>query len=147
MSPTRIILTKVGLDGHDRGVRILARALREAGIEVIYLGPWAEIPEVVSAAVQEDADVVGVSSLAYDHLLVPDLMRELRAAGFEGEVLVGGTIQGEDIPMLEEAGVGRIFHPGEPLAEIVDYIRACGERDRTGGRAAPTEGRTDDQRR
>jgi len=125
-SPIRVVLTKIGLDGHDRGVRVLARALREAGMEVVYLGPWAEIPEVVSAAVQEDADVVGVSSLAYDHLLVPDLMRELRGAGYEGTVLVGGTIQNEDIPVLEEAGVARIFHPGEPLAEVVEFVRASG---------------------
>jgi methylmalonyl-CoA mutase C-terminal domain/subunit len=131
-SPARVVLTKIGLDGHDRGVRVLARALREAGMEVVYLGPWAEIPEVVSAAVQEDADVVGVSSLAYDHLLVPDLMRDLREAGFEGKVLVGGTIQGEDIPALETSGVARIFHPGEPLTDIVDYIRACADGRRGG---------------
>ena len=129
-SPVRVVLTKIGLDGHDRGVRVLARALREAGMEVVYLGPWAEIPEVVSAAVQEDADVVGVSSLAYDHLLVPDLMRDLRQAGYDGTVLVGGTIQNEDIPVLEEAGVARVFHPGEPLADIVAFVRESGERRR-----------------
>jgi methylmalonyl-CoA mutase C-terminal domain/subunit len=122
------VLAKIGLDGHDRGVRVLARALREAGMEIVYLGPWAEIPEVVSAAVQEDADVVGVSSLAYDHLLVPDLTRELREAGFTGTVVVGGTIQGEDIDLLETAGVARVFHPGEPLADIVEFFRACARR-------------------
>jgi methylmalonyl-CoA mutase, C-terminal domain len=126
------VLTKIGLDGHDRGVRVLARALREAGMEVIYLGPWAEIPEVVAAAVQEDAEIVGISSLAYDHLLVPDLMRDLRAAGYEGEVLVGGTIQSEDMPTLDSAGVGRVFHPGEPLSEIVEYIGACRARREEG---------------
>jgi methylmalonyl-CoA mutase C-terminal domain/subunit len=129
-SPARVLLAKIGLDGHDRGVRILARGLREAGMEVIYLGPWATIPEVVSAAVQEDVDVVGISSLAYDHLLVPDLMEQLRAAGFPGEVLVGGTIQGPDIASLEQAGVARVFHPGEPLEEIVAFIEGSGERTR-----------------
>jgi methylmalonyl-CoA mutase C-terminal domain/subunit len=127
-SPIRVLLTKIGLDGHDRGVRILARGLREAGMEVVYLGPWAEIPEVVSAAVQEDVAVVGVSSLAYDHLLVPDLMEQLRAAGFAGEVLVGGTIQGPDIAALEQAGVARVFHPGEPLEEVVAFVEGCAAR-------------------
>ncbi len=97
--------------------------MREAGMEVIYLGPWAESPEVVAAAIQENADVVGISSLAYDHLLVPSLVHELREAGFEGEVLVGGTIQAADVPALVEAGVARVFHPGEPLEEVTDYIR------------------------
>jgi methylmalonyl-CoA mutase C-terminal domain/subunit len=122
------VLAKIGLDGHDRGVRVLARALREAGMEIVYLGPWAEIAEVVSAAVQEDADVVGVSSLAYDHLLVPDLMRALDEAGFDGTVVVGGTIQSEDIELLERSGVARVFHPGEPLADIVEFIQGCGRR-------------------
>jgi methylmalonyl-CoA mutase C-terminal domain/subunit len=122
-SPERVVLAKIGLDGHDRGVRVLVHAMREAGMEVIYLGPWAEIAEVVAAAIQEDADVVGVSSLAYDHLLVPKLVRELRESGFDGDVLVGGTIQAADIPALEEAGVARVFHPGEPLGEITDSIR------------------------
>jgi len=122
-SPERVILAKIGLDGHDRGVRVLAHAMREAGMEVIYLGPWAELDEVVTAAIQEDADVVGVSSLAYDHLLVPQLVRELRAAGFEGDVLVGGTIQSADIPTLADAGVARVFHPGDSLSEITDFVR------------------------
>jgi len=125
MSPApKVILAKIGLDGHDRGVRVLARALRDAGMEVVYLGPWAEIQEVVQAAVQEDAQIVGVSSLAYDHLIVPDLMEQLRAAGWDGQVLVGGVVQAQDIPALEEAGVHRIFHPGEPLDEVVEAVAA-----------------------
>ena len=107
---------------------MLARALRDAGMEIVDLGPWADIPEVVSAAVQEDADVVGVSSLAYDHLLVPDLVAALRAAGFDGTVVVGGTVQEDDIELLETAGVARVFHPGEPLAAIVEFIRGCSRR-------------------
>jgi len=97
-------------------------------MEIIYLGPWAEIAEVVSAAVQEDVDVVGVSSLAYDHLLVPDLVAALRTAGFDGAVVVGGTIQDADIELLEAAGVARVFHPGESLDGIVDFIRGCTRR-------------------
>src|SRR5262249_46304729 len=84
---------------------------------------WADIPAVVAAAIQEDVDLVGVSSLAYDHLLVPQLIGELRTAGFEGDVLVGGTIQSADIPALTEAGVGRVFHPGDSLGEITSYVR------------------------
>jgi len=119
----KVVLAKIGLDGHDRGVRILARALRDAGMEVVYLGPWAPIEEVVQAAVQEDAQIVGVSSLAYDHLIVPDMMEQLGAAGWDGRVLVGGVVQAQDIPELEAAGVARVFHPGEALEEVVAAVR------------------------
>jgi methylmalonyl-CoA mutase C-terminal domain/subunit len=119
---SKVILAKIGLDGHDRGVRVLARALRDAGMEVVYLGPWASIEEVVQAAVQEDAQVVGVSSLAYDHLIVPDLLTQLGAAGWDGRVLVGGVVQAQDLPALEAAGVARVFHPGEPLDEVVAAV-------------------------
>jgi methylmalonyl-CoA mutase C-terminal domain/subunit len=81
------------------------------------------VHDVAAVAVQEDADVVGISSLAYDHLLVPDLMAALRAGEWEGVVVVGGIVQAADIPMLKQAGVARIFHPGEPLGEIVEFIR------------------------
>jgi methylmalonyl-CoA mutase C-terminal domain/subunit len=123
--PVRALLAKIGLDGHDRGVRVVARALRDAGMEVIYVGPWASVQHVAAVAVQEDADVVGISSLAYDHLLVPDLMAALRAQEWDGVVVVGGIIQAADIPILEAAGVARIFHPGEPLGEIVKFVRGA----------------------
>lgn len=97
-------------------------------MEVIYLGPWAEIDAVVAAAIQEDVDTVGISSLAYDHLIVPSLVEALRAAGFEGDVLVGGTVQAVDIPALETAGVARVFHPGEPLDDVVEHVRASARR-------------------
>jgi methylmalonyl-CoA mutase C-terminal domain/subunit len=134
-SPERVVLAKIGLDGHDRGVRVLARALRDAGMEIVYIGPWASTAEVVATAVQEDADLVGISSLAYDHLLVPDLVRELRAAGFEGAVVVGGTIQSADIAALEAVGVARVFHPGEPLDEVIAALRVVA-RSREAARAA-----------
>jgi methylmalonyl-CoA mutase, C-terminal domain len=130
------VLTKIGLDGHDRGVRVLARALRDAGMEVIYIGPWASPAEVVATAVQEDADLVGISSLAYDHLLVPDLVRDLRSAGYGGGVVVGGTIQSADVPALEAAGVARVFHPGEPLDEVIAALRDVAARAREAARAA-----------
>ena len=91
---------------------------------MIYLGPWAQIDAVAVAAVQEDVDVIGVSSLAYDHLLVPELIEKLRGLGWDGPVLVGGVVQDADVPMLEAAGVARIFHPGEPLREMIQYLKA-----------------------
>lgn len=124
----RILLAKIGLDGHDRGVRIIARALRDAGVEVIYVGPWAALETVVAAAVQEDVEVVGISSLAYDHLLVPDLAKALRAAGWDGPLVVGGIVQEDDVPLLEEAGVAGIFPPGQPLDEVVAAICALADR-------------------
>lgn len=121
----RVLLTKIGLDGHDRGLRIVATGLRDASMEVIFLGPWAALDEVVSAAVQEDVDVVGVSSLAYDHVLVPELIQKLRAAGWDGPVLLGGIVQDVDVPALLAAGVAGIFHPGARVAEIADFIRSA----------------------
>jgi methylmalonyl-CoA mutase C-terminal domain/subunit len=120
-----VLLAKIGLDGHDRGVRVVARALRDAGMEVIYVGPWASVQDVAAVAVQEDAEVVGISSLAYDHLLVPELMAALRAQDWDGAVVVGGIVQAADIPVLESAGVARIFHPGEPLDQIVAFVRSA----------------------
>lgn len=112
------------MDGHDRGARVVAGALREAGMEVIYTGPWQTVEQVTKSALQEDVDVIGISSLSYDHVLVPGLMESLRRQG-AGEVLVivGGIIPDDDVKMLEEAGVARIFHPGSRLEEIAEFIR------------------------
>ena len=117
-----MVLAKIGLDGHDRGARVVGRALRDSGVEVIYLGPWAEIEEVVRAAVDEDVDVVGVSSLAYDHLLVPRLSAALREAGWDGSIVVGGIVPDEDGELLTETGVEAVFRPGDLLSDIVDAI-------------------------
>ena len=109
----KVLVTKIGLDGHDRGSRIVAAHLRDAGMEVIYTPPWQEIPVVVKLAIEEDVDVIGISSLATDHLIVPRLMDALRAAGLtDVAVIVGGIVPDEDEDMLLAAGVARVFHPG-----------------------------------
>lgn len=129
--PPRVLLTKIGLDGHDRGSRIVASFLRDAGMEVIYTGPWQQIPAVVSMALEEDVDVIGVSSLASDHLLVPKLMEALREAGLDHVgVAVGGTIPEEDDSWLREAGVRLIVRPGAPSEEIVRGIASLADRAR-----------------
>jgi len=123
--PPKVIVTKIGFDGHDRGSRVVAAYLRDAGVEVVYTPPWQEIAAVVKLATEEDADVIGVSSLATDHLLVPKLMAALRAAGLDDvRVIVGGIVPPKDERMLLDAGVARVFHPGVALGEIADAVRA-----------------------
>jgi len=120
----KVLVTKIGFDGHDRGSRIVAAALRDAGMEVIYTAPWQEINAVVKLATEEDVDVIGISSLATDHLIVPKLMDALREAGLgDTAVIVGGIVPDEDEQMLLDAGVARVFHPGSPLAAIAEYVR------------------------
>ena len=121
--PPKVPVTKIGLDGHDRGSRIIAAYLRDAGMEVVYPGPWQEIPAVVELAIQEDLDVIGVSSLATDHLMLPKLMAALRDAGLAHiKVVVGGIVPDEDEASLLAAGISKIFHPGSPREEIVAEI-------------------------
>lgn len=120
----KVLVTKIGFDGHDRGSRIVAAALRDAGMEVIYTPPWQEIATVVKLATEEDVDVIGISSLATDHLIVPKLMVALREAGLgDIAVIVGGIVPDDDEQMLLDAGVARVFHPGTPLSAITDYVR------------------------
>lgn len=122
--PPKVIVTKIGFDGHDRGSRVVAAALRDAGMEVIYTPPWQEIPTVVKLATEEDADVIGISSLATDHLIVPRLMHALRDAGLpDVRVIVGGIVPHADEQALLDAGVSRVFHPGASLDEIADCVR------------------------
>lgn len=122
--PPRVLVTKIGFDGHDRGSRVVAAALRDAGMEVIYTPPWQEIRTVVKLATEEDVDVVGISSLATDHLLVPELMEALRGAGLDDvQVVVGGIVPDEDEARLLAAGVAAVFHPGASLDAIVTRIR------------------------
>ena len=129
--PLKVLIAKPGLDGHDRGAKVIARALRDAGMEVIYTGLRQTPEQIVAAAVQEDADAVGLSILSGAHMtLVPrviELLREQDAGDIV--VTVGGTIPAQDIPELKELGVAEVFTPGAPTQDIVDYINgAVGER-------------------
>jgi methylmalonyl-CoA mutase, C-terminal domain len=123
--PARVLVTKIGLDGHDRGSRIVAAYLRDAGMEVIYTPPWQSIAAIVKLAMEEDVDVIGISSLATDHLIVPKLMDALRAAelGHIG-LLVGGIVPEDERPALIAAGVSAIFGPGSSRDEIVEQVAA-----------------------
>lgn len=123
--PIRVVLAKIGLDGHDRGIQVVARALRDAGMEVIYTGLWQTAADVVRAVEDEDADVLGVSILSGAHLtLVPTLVESLRGRGLDRvQLIVGGIIPEADIPKLEALGVARVFTPGAPLPEIAEFIR------------------------
>ena len=119
----KVLVTKIGLDGHDRGSRLVAAHLRDAGMEVVYTPPWQEIATVVKLAQEEDVDVIGVSSLATDHLLVPRLMTALREAGLDDVVvIVGGIVPDADERTLLDAGVARVFHPGSSLEEIAAWV-------------------------
>jgi len=122
--PERVIVTKIGLDGHDRGSRVVASYLREAGMAVTYTAPWQTIEDVVALAARGAADVIGVSSLATDHLIVPDLIAALRAAGLDHvAVIVGGIVPKPEQALLLEAGVAAIFGPGAAREEIIDSVR------------------------
>jgi methylmalonyl-CoA mutase, C-terminal domain len=121
----RVVIAKPGLDGHDRGAKIIARALRDAGMEVIYTGLHQTPEQIVETAIQEDADAVGISILSGAHMtLVPRIVEGLRENGLEGVlVVVGGTIPREDSEELKARGVAEIFTPGAPTSEIVDFLR------------------------
>ena len=124
LRPYRVVVAKPGLDGHDRGAKVIARALRDAGFEVIYTGLHQTPEQVVDAAVQEDADAVGLSLLSGAHMtLVPRIMKLLAERG-AGEMLVvcGGIIPDADIPVLRQAGVAQVFTPGAPLQGIADWL-------------------------
>jgi methylmalonyl-CoA mutase C-terminal domain/subunit len=122
----RVVIAKPGLDGHDRGAKIIARALRDAGMEVIYTGLHQTPEQIVETAIQEDADAVGISILSGAHMtLVPRILEGLRENGVDDVlVVVGGTIPREDVESLKEQGVAEIFTPGAPVSEIVDFLRA-----------------------
>lgn len=122
----RVLVAKPGLDGHDRGAKVIARALRDAGFEVIYTGLHQTPEMVVNAAVQEDVHVVGLSILSGAHnALVPDIIDGIKKAGLgDALIVVGGIIPNEDIPKLKELGVHMVFTPGAGLQEVVDYIQS-----------------------
>ena len=119
------MIAKPGLDGHDRGAKIIARALRDAGMEVIYTGLHQTPEQIVETAIQEDADAVGISILSGAHMtLVPRILDGLRENEVEDVlVVVGGTIPADDAEELKKLGVGEVFTPGTPTAEIVDFLQ------------------------
>ena len=121
----RVVVAKPGLDGHDRGAKIIARALRDAGMEVIYTGLHQTPEQIAETVIQEDADAVGLSILSGAHMtLVPRVVDILRQQGAEDVIItVGGTIPNDDIPELKKLGVAEVFTPGAPTQAIVDFIR------------------------
>jgi methylmalonyl-CoA mutase C-terminal domain/subunit len=123
----RVVVAKPGLDGHDRGAKIIARALRDAGMEVIYTGLHQTPEQIVATVIQEDADAVGLSILSGAHMtLVPRIVELLREEGIEDVVVtVGGTIPAEDIPELKELGVAEVFTPGTPTSDIIAFIEGA----------------------
>jgi methylmalonyl-CoA mutase, C-terminal domain len=123
--PIRVLVAKVGLDGHDRGAKVIATALRDAGMEVIYTG-LRQTPEmVVNAALQEDVDAIGISILSGAHMTVfPNVIQLMKEKGMDDVLLTGGgIIPDDDMKELYQAGVGKLFAPGTPTAEIADYIK------------------------
>jgi methylmalonyl-CoA mutase, C-terminal domain len=123
----RVVVAKPGLDGHDRGAKIIARALRDAGMEVIYTGLHQTPEQIAATVIQEDADAIGLSILSGAHMtLVPRVVELLREQGADDVVLtVGGTIPNDDIPELKKLGVAEVFTPGAPTEAIVDFVRGA----------------------
>ncbi len=126
-APIRVVIAKPGLDGHDRGAKIIARALRDAGMEVVYTGLHQTPEQIVETTLQEDAQAIGISILSGAHMtLVPRILELLRENDLgDVQVVVGGTIPAEDADELRAAGVGAVFGPGTPTREIVDYVRGA----------------------
>jgi methylmalonyl-CoA mutase C-terminal domain/subunit len=133
MRPIRVLVAKPGLDGHDRGAKVVAAALRDAGMEVVYTGLHQTPEMIATAAVQEDVDVVGLSILSGAHMTLFPRVRELLDEAGRDDMLItgGGIIPKDDMAALQRQGIGRLFGPGTPTSELVDYIRAWfAERER-----------------
>ncbi|HEU5049214.1 MAG TPA: cobalamin B12-binding domain-containing protein [Gemmatimonadales bacterium] len=124
--PIRVLVAKPGLDGHDRGAKVVAAALRDAGMEVVYTGLHQTPEMIASAAVQEDVDVVGLSILSGAHMTLFPRVRDLLASQGRSDILLtgGGIIPREDIDQLQSQGIGRLFGPGTPTSELIDYIES-----------------------
>ena len=124
--PIRVVVAKPGLDGHDRGAKVVARALRDAGVEVVYTGLHQTPEQIVDAAIQEDADAIGLSVLSGAHLTLFPKVVELLAERGASDIVVfgGGIIPADDIPVLEAAGVAKVFTPGTPTYDIVDWVKS-----------------------
>jgi methylmalonyl-CoA mutase C-terminal domain/subunit len=125
MRPIRVLVAKPGLDGHDRGAKVVAAALRDAGMEVIYTGLHQTPEMIANAAIQEDVDVVGLSVLSGAHMTLFPRVRRLLAEQDRDDILItgGGIIPREDMEQLRQSGIGRLFGPGTPTSDLVDYIR------------------------
>ncbi|CCH77401.1 Cobalamin B12-binding domain protein [Nostocoides japonicum T1-X7] len=126
-SPLRVVVAKPGLDGHDRGAKVVARALRDAGMEVVYTGLHQTPEQIVEAAIQEDADAVGLSVLSGAHMTLFARVIELLKERDASDIVVfgGGIVPDEDLPELERMGVAKIFTPGATTSEIVDWVRSA----------------------
>ncbi|MGI8577082.1 MAG: cobalamin B12-binding domain-containing protein [Nocardioidaceae bacterium] len=127
MAPIRIVVAKPGLDGHDRGAKVIARALRDAGMEVIYTGLHQTPEQIVETAIQEDADIVGLSVLSGAHMTLFQKVIKLLAERDATDILVfgGGIIPEGDIPLLEKAGVAKIFTPGTKTQQVIDWVKGA----------------------
>ena len=126
----RFLLGKIGTDGHDRGARTIAYALRDAGIETIYTGPWQTVESIVETAIQEGVDIIGISTLSGDYLLMPKLMKLLREKGVNVPVVLGGIVPKDAEDMVKQAGVAEVFHPGTSLETIITTIKSIGKQGR-----------------
>lgn len=122
-SPIRVLIAKPGLDGHDRGAKVLVRALRDAGFEVVYTGLFQTPEMIANAALQEDVDVVGLSILSGAHMaLFPKIMNELEQTGVKALVISGGTIPDEDVEAVKALGVAAVFGPGTPFQTVIEFL-------------------------
>ena len=123
-APIKVLIGKMGLDGHDRGAKVISLGLKDAGMEVIYTGIRQNVDTIVKTAVEEDVDVVGISSLSGAHDLLPEVVEKLKKNGLADVlVIAGGIIPDEDVPGLKEVGVSEVFGPGTPVPDIAQYIR------------------------
>ena len=133
MAPIRVVVAKPGLDGHDRGAKVIARALRDAGMEVIYTGLHQSPQQIVETALQEDADIIGLSVLSGAHMTLFQKLIDLLAERDARDILVfgGGIIPEDDIPLLEEAGVAKIFTPGTKTQDVVNWVNDAVSEEKT----------------